>query len=77
MKYINGKFYKELENEKYIIHDGKIMFETKMPKSLETRYEVIFNTKLSKTQSLVELDDGTLKLLDSQTQNQKNLPKTS
>ena len=77
MKYINAKFYKELENEKYIIHDGKTMFETKMPKSLKTRYEVIFNTKITKTQSVVELDDGTLKLLDSQTQNQKNLPKTS
>ena len=72
MKYINGKFYKELENEKYIIHDGKIMFETKMPKSLKTRYEVMFNTKLSKTQTVVELDDGTLKLLESQTQNPKN-----
>ena len=77
MKYINGKFYRELENEKYIIHDGKIMFETKMPKSLKTRYEVIFNTKITKTQSVVELDDGTLKLLDSKTRNQKNLPKTS
>ena len=70
MKYINGKYYKELENEKYIIHDGKIMFETKMPKSLKTRYEVIFNTKLAKTQTVVELDDGTLKLLE--TQNPKN-----
>ena len=70
MKYINGKFYKELENEKYIIHDGKIMFETKMPNSLKTRYEVIFNTKLTKTQTVVELDDGTLQLLESQ--NPKN-----
>ena len=65
MKYINGKFYKELENEKYIINDGKIMFETKMPKSLKTRYEVMFDTKLTKSQTVVELDDGTLKLLDS------------
>ena len=73
MKYINGKFYRELENEKYIIHDGKIMFETKMPKSLKTRYEVIFNTKLTKTQTVVELDDGLLQLLESQ--NQKNLQK--
>ena len=37
MKYFNGKFYKDLENEKCIIHDGKIMFETKMPKSLKIR----------------------------------------
>ena len=77
MKYINGKFYKELENEKYIIHDGKIMFETKIPKSLKTRYEIMFDTKLTKTQTVVELDDGTLQLLSPQshTQNQKNLPK--
>ena len=34
MKYFNNKFSKELENEKYIIHDRKTMFETKMPKSL-------------------------------------------
>ena len=74
MKYINGKFYKELENEKYIIHDGKIMIETKMPKSLKTRYEVMFDTKLTKSQTVVELDDGTLQLLtpQSHTQNQKN-----
>ena len=74
MKYINGKFYKELENEKYIIHDRKIMFETKMPKSLKTRYEFMFDTKLTKTQTVVELDDGTLQLLSSQElkpQNQK------
>ena len=73
MKYINGNFYEELENEKYIIHDGKIMFETKMPKSLKTRYEIMFDTKLTKAQTIVELDDGTLQLMESQ--NQKNLPK--
>ena len=73
MKYINGNFYKELENEKYIIHDGKIMFETKMPKSLKTRYEIMFDTKLTKAQTVVELDNGTLQLMESQ--NQKNLPK--
>ena len=73
MKYIINKFYKELENEKYIIHDGKIMFETKMPKSLKTRYEIMFDTKLTKAQTVVELDDGTLQLMESQ--NQKNFPK--
>ena len=48
--------------------------ETKIPKSLKTRYEVMFDTKLTKTQMVVELDDGTLQLLESQ--NQKNLQKT-
>ena len=65
MKYINNKFYIELKNEKYIIYDGKIIFKTKMPKTLKTRYEFMFNTKSSKTQSSVELDDGTLQLTDS------------
>ena len=68
MKYINGKFYKELDNEKYKIHDGKIMIESKIPKSLKTRYEIMFDTKLTKTQTVVELDDGTLQLMESQNQ---------
>ena len=52
----------------------------KRPKSLKTRYEVMFNKKLTKSQSVVELDDGTLHLIDSQkleAHNQKNLPKTT
>ena len=31
MKNINNKFYEKLENEKDIIHDNKIIFETKKP----------------------------------------------
>ena len=65
MKNINNKFYEDFENEKYTIHDGKIKFKTKMPESLKTIYEVMFNTKLSKTQSVVELDDSTLQIIDS------------
>ena len=66
MKYLNNKLYKELENKKCIIHDGKVLLETKMPKPLRTRYEVMFNRKLTNTQSVVELDDGTLQLVCSQ-----------
>ena len=73
MKYLNNKLYKELENKKYIIHDGKILLETKLPKSLRTRYEVMFNRKLTKTESVVELDDGTLQLVGSQESKSKNL----
>ena len=65
MKKINYKFYGEVNNEKHIIHDGKIMFETKIPKLLKTRYELMFKTNLTKTQSIEELDDGTLQLIDS------------
>ena len=45
----------------------------KVPESLITRYEVIFNTKLTKTQSVVELDGGTLQLVGSQGAKSKNL----
>ena len=32
---------------------------------LKTGYELVFNTTLSKTQSVVELDYGTLQVVDS------------
>ena len=39
MKYLNNKFYTEVNNDKYIINDGKIYRETVAPKSIKTRYE--------------------------------------
>ena len=31
MKYKNKKFYREIDNEKYIIHDAKYLCESKKP----------------------------------------------
>ena len=62
MKYINNKFYTEVNNPKYIINDGKILRETS-PKSLKSKYEVINGVKLDKKSNIIELDDGSLHIV--------------
>ena len=64
MKYLNNKFYTEVNNPKYIINDGKILRETTEPKSLKTKYELMNGVKLDKNLNVVELDDGTLQIVD-------------
>ena len=64
MKYLNNIFYTECSNDKYIIHENKIFRETNAPKSLKTRYEAINNVKLDKIKTVIELDDGSLVLVD-------------
>ena len=65
MKYINNKFYTEVNNQKYIINDNKIYRETVAPKSVKTRYEVMNGVKLEKNINVIELDDGTLQIQNS------------
>ena len=64
MKYLNNKFYTEVNNPKYIINDGQILRETTEPKSLKTKYELMNGVKLDKNLNVVELDDGTLQIVD-------------
>ena len=54
MKYINNKFYTEVNNPKYIINDGKVPRETSPPKSLKSKFEVMNGVKL---------DDGSLHIV--------------
>ena len=63
-KYLNNKFYSEVKNEKYIIHDGKIFRETVIPKSLKTQYEAIYDMKVHKGKTVNQLEDGSLVLVD-------------
>ena len=55
MIYLNEKFYTEVKNENYIIHNNKIYRLTNTPKSLKTRYELINNKKYQKTKLLFYL----------------------
>ena len=66
-KYLNDKFYTEVKNEKYIIHDGKIFRET-VPKSLKTQYETIHGTKVPKGKKVVQSEDGSLVLVDKRSE---------
>ena len=65
MKYQDNKFYIEVRSPKYTIIDGKIYRETSTPKSLKTRYETMNGVKLDKGINVVELDDGTLNIVNS------------
>lgn len=40
-KYLNEKFYSEIENPKYVNNNGIILRETVTPKSLKIQYELI------------------------------------
>ena len=65
-KYLNNKFYSEVKNEKYIIHEGKIFRET-VPKSLKTQYELIHERKVPKGKIVNQLETGELVLIDKNT----------
>ena len=64
MKYVNNKFYTEVDNPKYIINDGIILRETTTPKSLKTKYEIMNGVTLEKNSNIIELDDGSLQIVD-------------
>ena len=57
---INNKNYRELLEEKYIIHNNQIWVETSEPKSIRERYEIKNNVKLNKNQKVIEFSNGTL-----------------
>ena len=69
MKYLNDKFYTECKNDKYIIHENKIYRETAAPKSLKTKYEAMNDTKIDRNKTVIELDDGSLVLVDAKKKN--------
>ena len=48
MKFIENKCYTEVNNPKYINNDDKILRETSPPKSLKTKYEVMYGVKVDK-----------------------------
>ena len=65
MKFIDNKFYTEVNNPKYIINDDKILRETSPPKSLKTKYEVMYGVKVDKKNKVIhELDDGSLQIIE-------------
>ena len=65
MKFIENKFYTEVNHPKYIINDDKILRETPPPKSFKTKYEVMYGVKVDKKNKvIIELDDGSLQTIE-------------
>ena len=69
MKYINGKFCKNLDNPKFFFYENQIFQEVVKPKSLKTQYELINSTKVPQKSQVIEQEDGKLILVN------KSLPK--
>ena len=66
MKYIDNKFYTEVNNPKKIINDDKILRETSTPKSLKTKYEVMYGVKVDrKNKVIIELDGGSFQVIET------------
>ena len=64
MIYLNGKFFTEIKNENYIIHDNKIYRQTNTPKSLKTRYQLFHITKIPKNKTVILTENNELTLID-------------
>lgn len=67
MKYINGKFYVEVNDKRYMIHDNQILKLRKEPESLNTMYQVMYNVKLPKKSKVIKDNDGNLVGIDNPT----------
>ena len=65
MKYLNNKFYTEVNHENYIINDGEIFREAFARKSLKSKNEFMNHIKLEKNITLIELGDGSLQIVNS------------
>ena len=69
MKYVNGNFHNEVENDEYIIHISNecerllILRHTGMPRSLKKRYELMNQFQVKASETVTELDGGVLQLL--------------
>ena len=64
MLYLNDKYFTEVKNEKYIIHNNKIYQQTQTSKSLKTGYEIINNGKIRKRKIVIQPENNTLSLTD-------------
>ena len=66
MIYLNEKFFTEIKNENYIIHNNKIYRLTNTPKTLKTRYQLIHNTKIPKNKTVILTENNELTLIDAE-----------
>ena len=64
MIYLFEKFYTEVKNENYIIHNNKIYRLTNTPKLLKTRCELINITNVPKTKTVILSENNELTLTD-------------
>ena len=56
MKYVNGEYYVEVKDKRYIIHptENIILRKRDPPKSLRTEYQVQNETQIRKNQKVIK-----------------------
>ena len=74
MKYLNGNYYVEVKDKRYIIHPNEniILRWRDPPKSLPTHYQAKNETQVRKNQKVVE-KDGILKVKNCPEKKQPNI----
>ena len=62
MKYLNGEYYVDVKDKRYIIHptENIILRKKDPPKSLRTQYQVQNETQIRKNQKVIKNDDDQL-----------------
>ena len=62
MKYLNGEYYVEVKDKRYLIHptENIILRKRDPPKSLRTQYQVQNNPKIRKYQKVIKYDRNEL-----------------
>ena len=64
MIHLNEKFYREVKNENYTIHNNKIYGLTNTPKSLKKQYQKINIIKIPKNKIVILSENNELTLTD-------------
>ena len=62
MKYLNGEYYVEVKDHRYLIHptENIILRKRDPPTSLKTQYQVQNNTQIRKNQKVIKNDNNEL-----------------
>ena len=62
MKYLNGEYYVEVKDHRYIIHptESNILRKRNPPTSLRTQYQVQNETEIRKNQKVIKNDNNQL-----------------
>ena len=74
MKYLNGEYYVEVKDHRYMIHptENIILRKRNPPTSLRTQYQVQNETQIRKNQKVIKNDDNQLVIKNYPKNNQPN-----
>ena len=77
MKYLNGKYYVKVKDQRYKIHPREIIILRKRdePKSLRTQYQIQNETQKKRNQKVIKKDNDQLLVKNYPKNKQPNIQK--